>query len=92
MALRRILSALGDVAPLPPERVPLAAALGRALAEDLVADRPLPAFDAATMDGYALRAADAARAGARLPVAYQVFAGRPAPGPLPAVRWSWRME
>jgi molybdopterin molybdotransferase len=82
-ALSRILGALGDLAPLPPERVPLAAALGRALAADLVADRDLPAFDAATMDGYALRAADARRAGARLPVAYEVFAGRPAPAPLP---------
>jgi molybdopterin molybdotransferase len=82
-ALSRILDALGDLAPLPPERVPLAAALGRALAADLVSDRDLPAFDAATMDGYALRAADARRAGARLPVAFEVFAGRPAAGPLP---------
>lgn len=80
----RILAALAPLAPLPGERVPLVEALSRALAEDLVPDRPLPSFDAATMDGYALRAADAPRPGARLPVAYQVFAGRPAPGPLPA--------
>jgi molybdopterin molybdotransferase len=82
-ARSRILAALADVAPLPPERVPLADALGRALAEDLVAEADLPAFDASTMDGYALRAADARRAGARLPVAFEVFAGEPAPGPLP---------
>jgi molybdopterin molybdotransferase len=82
-ALARILAALSDVAPLSAERVPLAAALGRALAEDLVADRDLPAFTASTMDGYALRAADARRAGARLPVAFEVFAGRPAARPLP---------
>jgi molybdopterin molybdotransferase len=74
-ARARILAALEDVAPLPPERVPLAAALGRALAEDLVAEADLPAFDASTMDGYALHAADAPRAGTRLPVALEVFAG-----------------
>ncbi len=83
-ARARILAALSDVAPLAPERVPLAGALGRALAEDLTAARDVPAFDAATMDGYALRAADAPRAGARLPIAFEVFAGQPAPGPLPA--------
>ncbi len=82
-ARARILAALGDVAPLPGERVPLADALGRALAEDLVAEGDLPAFDASTMDGYALRAADARAAGARLPVAFEVFAGRPAAEPLP---------
>lgn len=74
-ALERILQAIGDLAPLPPERVPLAAALGRALAEEVRADRPLPPFDNSQMDGYALRAADAPRAGARLPVAFEVFAG-----------------
>ncbi|BDG01674.1 molybdopterin molybdotransferase MoeA [Anaeromyxobacter oryzae] len=83
IARARILAALADVAPLAAERVPLAAALGRALAEPLVSNRDLPAFDASTMDGYALRAADAPRAGARLPVAFGVFAGRPAPGALP---------
>ncbi len=83
VALRRILAALEDVAPLPGERAPLGEALGRALAEDLVARGSLPAFDAATMDGYALRAADARRAGARLPVAFGVYAGHPATRPLP---------
>jgi molybdopterin molybdotransferase len=82
-ARARLLAALVDVAPLPGERVPLADALGRALVEDLAAERDLPAFDASTMDGYALRASDARRPGARLPVAFEVFAGRPAGGPLP---------
>ncbi|HET8540165.1 MAG TPA: gephyrin-like molybdotransferase Glp [Anaeromyxobacter sp.] len=82
-ARARILAALSDVAPLPGERVPLAAALGRALAEDLRAEADLPPFDAATMDGYALRAADARRARARLEIAFEVFAGSPAAGPLP---------
>jgi len=83
-ALRRILASLSDVAPLPAERVPLAGVFGRALAEDVWAPDDLPPFEASTMDGYALRAADARRAGARLPVAFEVLAGRPAPGSLPA--------
>jgi molybdopterin molybdotransferase len=82
-ARARILAALADVSPLPGERVPLAAALGRALAEDLRAGGDLPALDVSTMDGYALRARDARRAGARLAIAFEVFAGLPAPGPLP---------
>jgi molybdopterin molybdotransferase len=82
-ALSRILTALDDVAPLPPERVPLADAVGRALAEEVRALRPLPPFDNSQMDGYALRAADAPRAGARLPVAFEVFAGDDGSRPLP---------
>jgi len=82
-ALARILASVADVAPLPAERVPLAQALGRALAEDLRAPRALPPFAASTMDGYALRAADAARPGAALPVSMEVFAGHPAGRPLP---------
>jgi len=79
----RIVATLADVVPLSGERVPLALALGRALAEDVVADPDLPLHDASTMDGYALRAADARAPGAKLPVAFEVFAGRPAPKPLP---------
>jgi len=40
------------------ERVPLARALNRVLAEDIVASVALPNFDNAAMDGYALRAED----------------------------------
>jgi molybdopterin molybdotransferase len=82
-ALSRILAALSGVAPLAPERVPLRDALGRALADDLVASRALPPFDCSQMDGYALRAADAPRPGCMLPVAFEVFAGGPPPPPLP---------
>ena len=78
-ALRRILDRMAEVGPLPAERVSLREALGRALAEDLLAPRSLPPFDNSQMDGYALRAADAPRAGARLPVSLEVFAGD-APG------------
>jgi molybdopterin molybdotransferase len=41
------------------ESVPLDAALGRVLAEDVVATRDQPPFANSAMDGYALRAADA---------------------------------
>ncbi len=78
-ALRRILDRMAGLSPLPAERVALRQALGRALSEDLRAPRSLPPFDNSQMDGYALRAADARRAGARLPVSLEIFAGD-APG------------
>ena len=53
---------------LPAETIVLAAARGRVLAEDVVADTDLPPFDRATMDGYAFRAADASGATASAPV------------------------
>jgi molybdopterin molybdotransferase len=83
-ALRLILDRTSELAPLPGERAALAAALGRALAADLKAPRALPPFAAATMDGYALRAADAAGPGATLPVAFEVAAGHPSRRRLPA--------
>jgi molybdopterin molybdotransferase len=49
---------LADVQPLSVERVALAAASGRVLAEDLVASEPLPRFDHSAMDGYAVATAD----------------------------------
>jgi molybdopterin molybdotransferase len=82
-ALARVLAAVAGVAPLPAERVRLAEAAGRILAEDLRAPRALPPFVASTMDGYALRAADASRPGASLPVSMEVAAGHPAGRPLP---------
>ena len=50
---------------LPGEDVPLAAAAGRVLVDDLVASSPLPPFRSSAVDGYAIRAADA---GSRLPL------------------------
>jgi molybdopterin molybdotransferase len=82
-ALRRVLDRLADVTPLPAERVPFRAALGRVLAEDIVASRAVPPFDNSQMDGYALRAADAPRPGARLPVAFEVAAGAGGDAALP---------
>ncbi|WP_227353835.1 molybdopterin biosynthesis protein [Haladaptatus salinisoli] len=46
-----------DLAP-DAERVPLSDARGRVLAERLDADRDVPGFDRASMDGYAVRARD----------------------------------
>lgn len=64
--------------------VALEEALGRVLAADVASDVDLPPFDRAAMDGYAVRAGDAAQAGAVLRVAGQVRAGQfPARGPAP---------
>ncbi|MBI3866166.1 MAG: molybdopterin molybdotransferase MoeA [Planctomycetia bacterium] len=70
-------------------RVKLADALGRVLAEDAVSDLDSPPFDKALMDGYAIRAADAARPDARLRVIDEVLAGqvsRQSVGPGEAIR------
>jgi molybdopterin molybdotransferase len=81
-ALDRILAQVRRVGPLQPERVPLAEAAGRALAAPLRARSPLPAFTAATMDGFAFRADQVLRRGARLRIAGTVAAGHPWPGRL----------
>jgi putative molybdopterin biosynthesis protein len=57
LAERRFHAALA-LAPLPPERVALACAWGRVLAEDVCSPVDVPAFDRANVDGYAVRAAD----------------------------------
>src|SRR3954471_20031015 len=41
---------------LPAEEVPLAEALGRVLADDVVAEVDVPAFDRSNVDGFAVRA------------------------------------
>ncbi len=48
------------IEPRPTERVPLAAAPGRVLREDVRAREDLPAFDRSAMDGYAIGAEDRA--------------------------------
>jgi molybdopterin molybdotransferase len=57
---------------LPPETVSLAEALGRVLAEDVVARVDLPGFDNSAMDGYAVRAAELDGASEDSPVRLQV--------------------
>lgn len=61
------------------ETLPTSAALGRVLAADLVSPVDVPPADNSAMDGYALRAADAA---SLLPVTQRIPAGS-VPAPLP---------
>ena len=63
-------------APLTTERVPIEEALGRVLAEDVVADTDLPPFDRSQMDGYAVRAQDAKEAPVRLRIVGESAAGK----------------
>src|SRR5260221_13466672 len=56
-AERRFHSVL-DLRPLDAEKVPLSAALGRVLAEDVIAPLDVPSFDRANVDGFAVRAED----------------------------------
>jgi molybdenum cofactor synthesis domain-containing protein len=62
--------------PLEPESIFVSEALGRVLAEDIIADSDLPPFDRAQMDGYAVRAADVAHTPARLNIVGESAAGR----------------
>jgi molybdenum cofactor synthesis domain-containing protein len=62
--------------PLPAERISLSDALGRVLAEEVIADSDLPPFDRAQMDGYAVRSNDVVNAPVRLRVVGESAAGR----------------
>src|SRR5580698_3849609 len=62
---------------LPEEMAELDSAYKRILARDLAALRTQPPEAMSAMDGYAVRATDAARAGARLKVIGEIAAGRP---------------
>jgi molybdopterin molybdotransferase len=77
---------LERAAPLAAERLPLREALGRRLAEDLVAAESVPGFDSSAMDGFALRAADTRGAGPEAPAALRIAgesrAGHPAAAAL----------
>jgi len=76
-ALERVLT---GVPVLSAESVPLGEALGRVLAESIVAGREIPPWDNSSMDGYALRAADTRTATEDHPVTLavvgEVAAGR----------------
>jgi molybdopterin molybdotransferase len=72
-ALERLLE---GAAPGEGETVPLAEAAGRILAEDVRALRTQPPFDAAAMDGYAVRRADVETVPVTLKVIGQAPAGK----------------
>lgn len=65
------------------EHVPLEVALGRVLAEDVIAGETLPAFARAMMDGYAVRAADTHGASEQSPAYLRVVDDVPT-GVVPA--------
>ena len=67
---------LSNTRALAAELVPLSAAEGRFLAEDVAADADIPPFDRSAMDGYAVRAEDVSMAPVRLPVRGQIRAGQ----------------
>jgi molybdopterin molybdotransferase len=78
-ALKAVLDRAG---PLPARRLPLRDALGCVLAEEIIADRDLPPFDKALVDGYAVRAADMDGPGTMLRVGEEIPAGRTPSRPL----------
>ena len=88
MALMPVAEALSAVLagaePLPEEMVALDAAHHRVLARDIAALRTQPPQAMSAMDGYAVRAADAARVAARFKVIGEVAAGRPFEGAIGA--------
>jgi molybdopterin biosynthesis enzyme len=64
------------------ERVPLSAASGRVVAEDVVATFDVPPFDRASMDGYAVKAEDTTDA-SRIDPRSLMLAGRVYTGYVP---------
>jgi len=75
---------LAGARPLDSERIAIAAAHGRVLAEPLTARLTQPPFDASAMDGYAVRAADVATLPARLKLIGESAAGHPFDGRIGA--------
>jgi molybdopterin molybdotransferase len=73
---------LNGVEPLGMERVALGSALGRVLAEPVVALVTLPPWDNSAMDGFAVRAADVAGTSNERPLRFQVI-GEVAAGHVP---------
>ncbi|GAC1342120.1 MAG: molybdopterin biosynthesis protein [Acetobacteraceae bacterium] len=73
--------------PLGSERVALAAARGRVLAEDVLAPLDVPGFDRASLDGFAVRAADTVGASEARPAVLHLTGDLLTPGvaPLAAV-------
>lgn len=66
---------LAEVVATEPVRVPLSAAVGLALAEDIASDVDSPPHDKATVDGYAVCAADLVSGTAELVLLEEVVAG-----------------
>ena len=67
------------------ETVPIESADGRVLAESVTAERDVPHYERAAMDGYAVRAADTHGASGRSPAVLRIAEGRD-DGPAPVER------
>ena len=74
-----------DLSPLPAETVPLAGALTRVLAYDVVAAVDAPPFDRSNVDGFALRAIDTIGAGDTAPRIFRLNAEVIACGDAPTL-------
>jgi molybdopterin molybdotransferase len=74
-AVARLIDGAGASRVAQTESVPTFDALGRVLATDVVSAIDVPPQDNSSMDGYALRVADVAQAGAVLPVSQRIAAG-----------------
>ena len=72
------------LAPLGVDHVALATARGRVLAEDVAAPVDVPGFDRASVDGFALRAADTIGASESAPVTLRLTADLLTPGVEPS--------
>jgi molybdenum cofactor synthesis domain-containing protein len=67
---------LNEIGPIGDETVELSRSVGRVLAENIKADSDLPPFDRSQMDGFAVRASDAATAPILLKIAGESAAGK----------------
>jgi molybdopterin molybdotransferase len=67
------------VRPLPSERVDVLSAAGRVLAEEVIAPCPVPGFDRAAMDGYAVRGSETFGADSYTPLELAIL-GEALPG------------
>ena len=70
VALEKILS---HIQPLGFEKVSILEALGRVIAEDMIAPRDLPPYDNSGMDGYAVRYEDVQNASQKNPIRLEVI-------------------
>lgn len=75
-ALRRLLHSAAGEAPRPCESIPLGMALGRVLAQPVLASCDVPPWDNSAMDGYALHSRDVPRGiDSGLPISQRITAG-----------------
>jgi putative molybdopterin biosynthesis protein len=81
-AERRFHAAL-DLRPLEAEEIPLTEALGRVLADDVIAPLDVPGFDRSNVDGFAVHAEDTFGAGEDHPLTLRLNVGVVAPGAAP---------